>query len=154
MLFRTNETAFAQVKRKLLNECNVWCIVSLPGGMFTAAGAGVKTNLLFFTKGEQTQQVWYYDLSDVKVNKKNPFIRIQLDDFFRLLPDRADSEHSWSMTREALEARNYDLKAVNPNAKSNQDTRTPEELLDLIETQGREVAKALAGLREKPGRSR
>ena len=147
VLFRTNETAFMQVKRKLLNECNVWCIVSLPGGVFTAAGAGVKTNLLFFTKGEQTQRIWYYDLSDIKVNKKNPFTRKLLEDFFRLLPNRGDSERSWSVTREAIEAKNYDLKAVNPNAKNNEDKRTPKELLDLIEAKGREVAEALAVLR-------
>jgi type I restriction enzyme M protein len=36
---------------------------------------------------------------------------------------------------------------VNPNAKSNEDTRTPEELLDLIEAQGREVAEAIRALR-------
>ncbi len=46
VLFRTNETAFVQTKRKLLDDCDLWCIVSLPGGVFTAAGAGVKTNLL------------------------------------------------------------------------------------------------------------
>ena len=51
------------------------------------------------------------------------------------------------MTREAIEARNFDLKAVNPNAKSTEDTRTPEELLDLIETHGREVDAAIAELR-------
>ena len=72
VLFRTNETAFVQTKRKLLDDCDLWCIVSLPGGVFTAAGAGVKTNLLFFTKGEPTEKIWYYDLSDIKVGKKNP----------------------------------------------------------------------------------
>ncbi len=46
-----------------------------------------------------------------------------------------------------IEAKGYDLKAVNPNAKSKDDTRTPEELLDLIEAKGREVAEALAMLR-------
>ena len=151
VLFRANETAFVQVKRKLLNECNVWCIVSLAGGVFTAAGAGVKTNLVFFAKGEQTEKIWYYDLSDVKVNKKNPFTLKLMEDFFRLLPERADSERSWSVTREALEAKNYDLKAVNPNAKSNADARTPEELLDLIEAKGREVADALAVLKRPAG---
>ena len=54
VLFRTNETAFVQTKRKLLDDCDLWAIVSLPGGVFTAAGAGVKTNLLFFTKGKPT----------------------------------------------------------------------------------------------------
>ncbi|MCX6616766.1 MAG: N-6 DNA methylase [Acidobacteria bacterium] len=147
VLFRTNETAFVQTKRKLLDDCDLWCIVSLPGGVFTAAGAGVKTNLLFFTKGRPTESTWYYDLSDIKVGKKAPFTLDKFTDFFRLLPERADSERSWTLTRAEIEARNYDLKAVNPHAKNDEDTRTPEELLDLIEAKGREVAEALAALR-------
>jgi type I restriction enzyme M protein len=147
VLFRTNETAFVQTKRKLLNECDLWAIVSLPGGVFTTAGAGVKTNLLFFTKGPSTRQIWYYDLSDIKVGKKTPFTLDRFADFFRLLPDRADCDRSWTVPRAAIEARNYDLKAVNPHAKADDDQRTPDELLDLIEAQGREVATALARLR-------
>ena len=72
LLFRTNETAFVETKRKLVDECDLWAIVSLPGGVFSTAGAGVKTNLLFFTKGCKTERVWYYDLSHVKVGKKTP----------------------------------------------------------------------------------
>jgi len=44
----------------------------LPGGVFSTAGAGVKTNLLFFTKGKKTERIWYYDLSQIKVGKKTP----------------------------------------------------------------------------------
>jgi type I restriction enzyme M protein len=72
LLFRTNESAFVETKRKLLDECELWAIVSLPGGVFSTAGAGVKTNLLFFTKGRKTERIWYYDLSGVKVGKKTP----------------------------------------------------------------------------------
>lgn len=215
VLFRTNETAFVQTKRKLLDDCDLYCIVSLPGGVFSAAGAGVKTNLLFFTKGKPTEKIWYYDLSDIKVGKKLPFTLDKFTDFFRLLPERADSERSWTVditarradakrqaeplrekarpfTAEAAELRSrvkelkrqntpdanakaaelserittldseareltnkaqaiedavYDLKAVNPNAKSVEDKRTPDELLDFIEAKGREVAKALAALK-------
>lgn len=147
VLFRTNETAFVQTKRKLLDDCDLWCIVSLPGGVFTAAGAGVKTNLLFFTKGQPTERVWYYDLSDIKVGKKSPLTLAHFEEFFGLLPERAESEHSWTVTREQIEAKRLDLKAVNPNAKREQDTRTPEELLDLIEVKGQEMTEALATLR-------
>jgi type I restriction enzyme M protein len=214
VLFRTNVTAFVQIKRKLLDDCDLWCIVSLAGGVFTAAGAGVKTNLLFFTKGRPTEKIWYYDLSDIKVGKKTPFTLDKFADFFRLLPERADSERSWTIninarrreaksqadplreksqplnaeanelrTRikelkkknppdaeaiktfsekaamleseardltnqaDAIENAIYDLKAVNPHARSDEDIRTPEELLDLIEAKGREVAEALAVLR-------
>jgi len=72
LLFRTNESAFVETKRKLVDECALWCIISLPGGVFSTAGAGVKTNLLFFTKGKKTETIWYYDLSHVKVGKKTP----------------------------------------------------------------------------------
>jgi type I restriction enzyme M protein len=72
LLFRTNESAFVETKRKLVDECDLWAIVSLPGGVFSTAGAGVKTNLLFFTKGQPTASIWYYDLSHVKVGKKTP----------------------------------------------------------------------------------
>ena len=72
LLFRTNESAFVETKRKLVDECDLWAIVSLPGGVFSTAGAGVKTNLLFFTKGRKTERIWYYDLSGVKVGKKTP----------------------------------------------------------------------------------
>ena len=211
VLFRTNETAFVQTKRKLLDDCDLWCIVSLPGGVFTAAGAGVKTNLLFFTKGGPTEKIWYYDLSDIKVGKKTPFTLNRFEDFFRLVPERGNSERSWTvdimarhaaakreaeplrtqaalLSTEAVEIREqirelkkennpdvadlnekatalerevrelegkaqsiedavYDLKAVTPHAKTVEDPRTPEELLDLIEAKGHEVAEALKTLR-------
>jgi type I restriction enzyme M protein len=147
VLFRTNETAFVQTKRKLLDECDLFCLVSLPPGTFVNAGAGVKTNLLFFTRGRPTERIWYYDLSQVKVGKKTPLTLGHFEECLRLLPDRADSERSWTVTREAIEAKGYDLKAVNPHARSQEDRRTPEELLDLIEAKGREVAEAVAALR-------
>jgi type I restriction enzyme M protein len=81
-----------------------------------------------------------------------PFTLVHFEGFFRLLPDRADSDRSWTVAREEIEAKNFDLKAVNPNAKGEEDTRTPEELLDLIEAKGQEVMEALAVLRSMPGK--
>ena len=214
-LFRTNEDAFTKTKRKLLDECDLWCVVSLPGGVFTAAGAGVKTDLLFFTKGKPTTSIWYYDMSDIKIGKKSPLTLKHFEDFFKLLPTRAESPLSWTvdmverkrvasdevrpikeqagaksrqaaqlneqlkalkkakpldnssvkniqdslstMTREAhdltakakeIEDSVYDLKAVNPNKKAIVDSRTPEDLIALIEAKGREITTALASLRQ------
>jgi type I restriction enzyme M protein len=148
VLFRNNETAFVQTKKKLLDDCDLYCIVSLPGGVFTAAGAGVKTNLLFFTKGGPTRQIWYYDLSDIKVGKKKPFTLDKFADFFDRLPARSDSDRSWTIARADVDAHNYDLKAVNPNAKSNEDKRMPAELLDIIEAKQKEIAELIAALRQ------
>ena len=148
VLFRSNENAFVQTKRKLLDECNVYCIVSLPSGVFSAAGAGVKANIIFFEKGKPTEKIWYYDLSDIKVGKRIPFTIDRFDDFFKLLPERADSQRSWTVTRETIEKNNYDMKAVNPNRKIEEDTRTPEELIALIEAKQVEINEALRELKE------
>ena len=147
LLFRTNENAFVQTKRKLLDDCDLWCVVSLPGGVFTQAGAGVKTNLLFFTKGSPTESTWYYDLSGLKVTKRKPLTISHFDEFFELLPDRRESERSWSVAKSDIEAKNYDLKAVNPNRVVPVDTRTPEELIATIEAKGTEIEAALASLK-------
>jgi type I restriction enzyme M protein len=146
-LFRTNENAFVATKRKLLDEFDVWSIVSLPAGVFINAGAASKTNLLFFTKGKPTESIWYYDLSDIKVTKRQPFTVDNFDGFFELLPTRADSERSWTVPAADLKTKNYDLKAVNPNRKVVEDTRTPEELIEIIEAKGAEIEAALKDLR-------
>ncbi|MBI5618163.1 MAG: N-6 DNA methylase [Gammaproteobacteria bacterium] len=251
LLFRTNETAFVETKRKLVDECELWAIVSLPGGVFSTAGAGVKTNLLFFTKGRKTERIWYYDLAFVKVGKKTPLTLAHFGfapdgsvladaalpaslladwqdgeanagkpfpSYARQLARRgtteAESRYSWTVdfaarrakAREemqplldcatdiradvvdlkermkrlkkdkaeasvvdglegrireqektardleaqaaAIDAAVFDLKAVNPNAVTVVDTRTPAQIIDSIEQQGLIVAQALGRLRK------
>jgi type I restriction enzyme M protein len=128
VLFR-DDTAFVQTKRKLLDECNLWAIVSLPAGAFSAAGAGVKASALFFTKGPQTEQVWYYDISDVKVGKTRPLTRDKLADFLTLAPTKGASDRSWTVDRATIEANGYNLKAVNPNVA----TRVETSVVDVME---------------------
>lgn len=147
VLFRTSETAFLQTKKKLLDDCDVWCILSLPSGVFVSAGASVKTNLVFFTKGGPTEKIWYYDLSDLKVAKKKPLTLAHFDDFSAQLPTRAATVKSWTVTRSEIEARGFDLKAVNPNVVEEEDKRTPAQLLDIIETKQQEIAALIADLR-------
>lgn len=251
LLFRTNESAFVETKRKLVDECELWAILSLPGGVFSTAGAGVKTNLLFFTKGRKTERIWYYDLSRVKVGKKTPLTLAHfgfapdgsvLDDaalpaalvadwqadednadkpfpsYARQLAQRgtpkADSRWSWTVDFAALRAKAreemqplidraaklkaevvdlkeqlkrlkkakagddlletqdakirekdkaardleaqaaaidaavFDLKAVNPNAVANIDTRTPADIILSIEKQSKIMSDALSRLRQ------
>ena len=249
LLFRTNESSFVETKRKLVDECDLWAIISLPGGVFSAAGAGVKTNLLFFTKGKKTEKTWYYDLSYVKVGKKTPLTLAHFGfdangavladarlptilttdwhadeantgkpfpSYARMLQQRGkpEGESRWSWTenfaarrakaraemqpllekaaqikaavvdlkeqlkslkkdkisddqlsvlinqiseqekaaRELetqaadIDAAIFDLKAVNPTAVVDVDTRTPEQIIKNIEAHGRTVADALARL--------
>ena len=127
--------------------------MSLPPKAFVNAGAASKTNLLFFTKGEPTKEIWYYDLSDFNIAKKQPLTLGYFDDFFKLLNPStlklSQSERSWCLPVEEIQGKNYDLKAVNPNRKDKEDTRTPEELLALIESYSSEITNALSNLRSK-----
>ena len=149
LLFRKGE-AFRQTKQKLLDECDLYCVVSLAPGVFTSAGSTVKSNLLFFNKGQPTERIWYYEITPAtreRFGKKDPLTLAHFEEFFALLPERADSERSWTVTREQVEANGYDLKAVNPHRPDDSDTRTPEELLAEIAGHGRELESALAELR-------
>jgi type I restriction enzyme M protein len=83
------------------------------------------------------------------VTKKQPLTLEHFEEFFKLLPQRASSERSWRVSAQELKAKNYDLKAINPNRKQEVDSRTPEELLSIIEAQGKEISNALAALRNK-----
>ncbi len=141
VLFRTNEDAFVKTKRKLTDECDLWCILSLPGGVFSAAGAGVKTNLLFFTKGRPTGKIWYYDLSDVKVGKKTPLTLKHFEDFAAKLATREDSERSWTIdlaTRRAKAAADAQPFKDIAHARSQQADRLKDRLAELKKAKPRD----------------
>ncbi len=161
VLFHTKTAAYKQTKRKLLNECDLFCIISLPGGVFVNAGAGVKTDLLFFKKGKATEKIWYYDMTlgedfrPRKVNKGNPLEYKHFNDFLKRLKLPNDSpekisERSWFVTRKEIEEKDFDLKAVNHNAPDFSDKRTPDELYKIISDAQIEIQKNLEELLKDP----
>jgi len=157
VMFHTKTSAYLQTKRKLLDECNLWCVISLPQGVFVNAGAGVKTDLLFFTKGERTERVWYYDMTlnkdfgPRKVNKGNPLTFDDFGDFFkRLALDPDDPQRisgwSWYVPIEDIKRKKYDLKATNENTPDLSDKRTPEQLITIIKEAQEEISEGLKRL--------
>ena len=71
------------IRKKLLTEFNLHTILRMPTGIFYKPG--VKTNVLFFTKGQPTTDVWYYDYrTNVHHTlKQKPMRRSDLDDFVK-----------------------------------------------------------------------
>lgn len=67
VLFRTNEEAYVKTKRKLLDDCNLHTIISLPAGLFSSAGAGVKTNILLAI----SDLLWYVSCQRRRNNGKH-----------------------------------------------------------------------------------
>lgn len=75
------------VRQDLMNKCDLHTILRLPTGIFYAAG--VKTNVLFFTRGKKdvdnTQRVWFYDMrTDMpRFGKRTPFTEAAFEGFVK-----------------------------------------------------------------------
>lgn len=127
-----------RIKEQLLAECNLHTIVRLPNGVF-APYTGIKTNLLFFTKGQPTQQIWYYEHPyppGVKNYNKTKPIRIEEFDAEKAwwgdeadgFAARVENERAWKVGIEQIRAANYNLDQKNPHV-GEQVSHDPEQLL-------------------------
>ena len=125
--FLSNGDAKA-LREKLLNECQLDTILDLPSGVFT--GAGVKTVVLFFTKGKPTKKIWYYQL-DKHFTKTNALTEADLEDFLKLQATKADSENSWTIDVDSI-GEDYDLSVKNPNVVEEKDERTLKEIYESL----------------------
>jgi type I restriction enzyme M protein len=120
-----------RIKEKLLDECNLHTIVRLPNRVFSPY-TGIKTNLLFFTKGEPTKTVWYYEHAyppGYKSYSKTKPIRIE--EFVaekKWWNKRKENEHAWKVSIEQIKASGYNLDLKNPHDASTGHT-DPSELL-------------------------
>ena len=107
-----------EIRRDLLDKCNLHTILRLPTGIFYAQG--VKTNVLFFTKGAAgdklqqehcTQNVWVYDLRTnmPSFGKRTPFTEAHLQPFEALYGvdpcgNSPRLEGDWRLTEQAEDA--------------------------------------------------
>jgi type I restriction-modification system DNA methylase subunit len=107
-----------RIKEKLLTECNLHTIVRLPNGVF-APYTGIKTNLLFFTKGKPTQEIWYYEHpypAGYKSYSKTKPIRIEEFGLEQAWwDDRVESELAWRVPIKDIQANGYNLDIKNPH---------------------------------------
>ncbi|XRP97639.1 HsdM family class I SAM-dependent methyltransferase [Methanocaldococcus sp. 16A] len=124
---------FKEIRKELLEKFNVYAIISLPQGVFSSMGAGVKTNIVFFEKtGQPTKEIWYYELEG-KFTKKNRIKDKHFEDALKKFKNREISENSWIVSIEEIKKRDYDLTPKNPNKKEEIEYREPEEILKEIE---------------------
>ncbi|MFC7418826.1 N-6 DNA methylase [Iodobacter arcticus] len=114
-----------RIKEKLLSECNLHTIVRLPNGVF-APYTGIKTNLLFFTKGQPTKDVWYYEHqypTGYKSYSKTKPIRIDEFDVEKAwwgneadgFASRVENEFAWKISIADIRAKGFNLDQKNPH---------------------------------------
>ena len=141
------DNAAISLRKQLLEDCNLHTILDCPSGTFQ--GAGVKTVVLFFTKGEPTKDVWYYQLNPGRnLGKTNPLNDEDLAEFKRLQKAKGDSENSWTLPADGIDQTTFDLSVKNPNQEDETDHRTPTEILDEIEALDKQSAEILKRIRE------
>jgi len=143
----------AKIKQLLLTECNLHTIIRLPNGVF-APYTGIKTNLLFFTKGKSTETIWFYEHpypAEQKSYSKTRPIRLEEFSAERTwwgkeendFAERQENEYAWKVdfkTKKQLveeQAKPYWENAEELNAKASQ-----------LDSQVRALRDSLKGVRE------
>lgn len=138
-----------RIKKRLLEECNLHTIVRLPKGVF-APYTTIKTNILFFTKGEPTKDVWFYEHpypEGYKSYSKTKPMRIE-----EFEPEKAwwesrhETELAWKVTAENIASGGYNLDITNP-AEVDAGHEDPDVLLARYEEATAEVDAAREALR-------
>ncbi|WPD21063.1 MAG: class I SAM-dependent DNA methyltransferase [Candidatus Electrothrix scaldis] len=147
--FFFGEGTKTRLKEKLLSECNLHTIVRLPNGVFNPY-TGIKTNLLFFTKGQPTETVWYYEhpypagVKNYSKTKPMRFEEFQAEiDWWGSEADgfaaRKETAQAWRVGIEEIKARNYNLDCKNPH-QVEQVIHDPEVLLADYTRQQAEIS--------------
>jgi type I restriction enzyme M protein len=125
-----------RVRQKLLEECNLHTIIRLPNSVFQPY-ATVATNLLFFTKGEPTNEVWYYEHrlpeGQKAYSKTRPIQQKEFDPIKKWWSKREESDVCWKVDIQTIIDRNYDLDIKNPTKQEESIEQSSVELMEMLE---------------------
>jgi len=134
-----------RIKEHLLEECNLHTIVRLPKSVF-APYTSIATNLLFFTKGTPTKEVWYYEHKlpegTKAYNKTKPINSEEFEPLKTWWQDRKETDYAWKVSIEDIEKRGYDLDIRNPSIEV-VDELNPEEVLQNYRLKQKDVKAVL-----------
>ncbi len=131
----TGDGVKERIRQKLLEDCNLHTIIRLPNSVFKPY-ASVATNLLFFTKGESTKSIWYYEHKIPEGYKSYSKTKpIQLADFNGLKTwwkKREENEQAWQVDIEIIKANGYNLDIKNPHQPEEEKQYSSDELLEMM----------------------
>ena len=142
------DNASVALRKDLLENHNLHTILDCPAGTFQ--GAGVKTVVLFFKKGEPTKKIWYYQLKPGRnMGKTNPLNDKDLEEFTDLQKNFKNSDLSWSIDISKVSQKTWDLSVKNPNGNDEVIHRSPEEIIagiELLDAENRTILNRIKEL--------
>ncbi len=142
-----SDQASRALRQELLENCNLHTVLDCPSGTFI--GAGVKTVVLFFGKGEPTRKIWYYQLDPGRnMGKTNSLNDEDLREFVALQAMFGLSEKSWLVDVDDVDRASFDLSVKNPNKAEEAALRSPAVIMQEIALLDAESAAILAGIGE------
>ena len=148
----TGDGVKQRVRQKLLEECNLHTIIRLPNSVFQPY-ASVATNLLFFTKGTPTKEIWYYDhlLPEgyKAYNKTRPIQAKEFDPIKTWWNNRHESDIAWKVPIQTIIDRNYDLDIKNPTKQEEAHEYNSTELIDMLHSSFDKSNALLSQLKNK-----
>ena len=148
----TGEGVKARIREKLLTECNLHTIVRLPNSVFQPY-ASVATNLLFFTKGEPTKEVWYWEHrlpeGQKAYSKTKPIKISEFDTLKAWWNDRKENEQAWRVDIETIRKNGWNLDIKNPHKKEEEIIYSSAELLEMLETSFSKSSELLSQLKRE-----
>jgi type I restriction enzyme M protein len=146
-ILSNSDNASVSLRKHILESCNLHTILDMPAGTFT--GAGVKTVVLFFTKGEPSKKIWYYSLNAGRnMGKTNPLNDKDMEEFKTLQKDKKDSLNSWTLNIADIDENTYDLSVKNPFTPQEAELRTPKKILEEMESLDKETNDILSFIKE------
>lgn len=153
------------IRKKLLEEFNLHTVLRLPKGIFYANG--VRANVLFFSKGTKTENVWFYDYrTGIKHTlATNPIKRSDLDDFVACYnaEDITARKETYSENTPNGRWRKYPVADILSRDKTNLDISwikeegesaddyTLTELFSIIEDKSKSISSAVESLKKLIG---
>lgn len=141
------DNASVALRKYLLETCNLHTVLDMPSGTFL--GAGVKTVVLFFTKGEPTKDIWYYQFDAGRnMGKTNPLNDNDLKEFIKLQETKPETEKSWKLKVADIDEETFDLSTKNPNTPEEAPLREPNEILAEMEKLDKETNSILNSIKE------
>ena len=141
------DNASVALRKHLLETCNLHTVLDMPQGTFL--GAGVKTVVLFFTKGEPTTKTWFYQLDAGRsMGKTNSLNDNDLKEFVDLEKTKPETEKSWNLAVAELVEATFDLSVKNPNKPEEAPLREPVLILEEMQALDEETNEILETLNE------
>ena len=131
----TGDGVKQRIREEFLNQCNVHTIVRLPNSVFQPY-ASVATNLLFFTKGEPTKEIWYWEHKlpegQKSYSKTKPIQKSEFESLKNWWNNRTENDQAWKIGIETLQSNGFNLDNKNPFVKEEEITYSTSELLGML----------------------